>query len=1484
MKDSVEQAASSEKRAKAPEQWRQDEWECVKRRREQAFPSANADHPGTPGEEPRNLTGLALSGGGIRSALFNDGFLQALSHRGLLRYVDFLCSVSGGGYIAGHLTSQSDSESEQCFHDDPKRRDLGRDPETGETRRHRLPGIGGYLSRPLEFIPAYLWSLFFSLAFYFGAIGIVATLAALLWRSFDSFAFRGIYDKALGLNQYGDELTIAFLPAFILIAFMVAGEIGLTFCRFSSQVLNERLLSFHRRFRATMLLGIVFASLTSIAIFLGNGKSFVRDGSDTLYLNRYVQYFAILAGTIQVLVFLGRDRLFRSERGEAKSWQRYAQQSVTTMVVVTLVFSMVHWMGRENISGYTEHRDPHLVVGDVLDWPRFTEISNTYQSADPGDATPEGEDSPATGGGKGVDSADEKIQPPGSWHGAVVRSRINLFGMDRVADGIVDPNIESSLSEPPPPDVITYRDAIKSADDEDHAGPWLLPTRILAAAHGYWRSIMRPIKQDNVEDAGKPESSSIQATVNRLIADNHKIRVSRAESLKGFNTNLESVAFTYFLLAQLVSRDNDSRENNRDWQSAITSEKKDEFLRVNELVDSGLLRVNKPQAEQLATYFHSLQLRHPDVESANDGALNNARDATFANRMLLEGLYPKVVQRYDIPSTLVVPPHDQQTRKRWLLGWTLLMLTGLLGGLGPRRVATVFHFYRRQLASNFLVPTESPGKRYGDRRLSELDPCRDGLPYPLILAGALKPSLVNGSYRVAARPFVFSPKYCGSFEERETPIDSHQVSFSGSPHGPPLTLADAVTLSGAAVTPLMTQNRWLTIILDFFNTGIGQRVRRTDRTAATSSPANNHPWILSLSAAALVGGVCWEFVGLRWSLLLVMPTTALFWYCWCFQIGSPGWIRSLCFPKDSYHEPEFNQNQSFYVADGGYVDYLGVSELLRRRCETIVVSDAGANVGGNSLGTLATMCERAAQEQGIRFLDLDHEAPIDFGRLEINQESRLVHQPFLCMRVRYPEPERPEALLVYCQMSITSSDPIEIQNIRNLFPSFPDEPTVNQFYNEKQVAAYRSLGYHIGSRFCSELYPWFNNHPESWMFKSPPKNRSRKGKAPVEDKGSTGKFTAGDEAASQKHELFQATLRDGVAEHDSIKRLPMCQPLSSILRERLLTSYRLACYHEVTYHKDDIFAEAIWTDGAFACPTLAQEIKGFLELPSTSRELANKWLKRYECNADLRSVYRKAVIEDTNSLGVLFESYCGALWSRMIADAKVPRGNPDAQVARVAAHLTCIAAACQEVHQGRPSAVFQVGGRSKLIDLCWQIAQGIVETAPKQAGYFDINQLFRDMDSTIAELIEMERSVFQGGEHVATISFAQCMSTAWGKLAHDAPEGPVNVEELAITERLFLPDGVLGTFEQRGITERQSIDSMSLMTAEIRHQLDVGMREIRLKEIRHALAKSWFLGFCPVQQQRLLKELETIPDESEKERETEILAKKIVTAILASLD
>jgi hypothetical protein len=50
---------------------------------------------------PLRITGLALSGGGVRSATFNLGLLQALAAAGKLKGFDYLSTVSGGGYTGG---------------------------------------------------------------------------------------------------------------------------------------------------------------------------------------------------------------------------------------------------------------------------------------------------------------------------------------------------------------------------------------------------------------------------------------------------------------------------------------------------------------------------------------------------------------------------------------------------------------------------------------------------------------------------------------------------------------------------------------------------------------------------------------------------------------------------------------------------------------------------------------------------------------------------------------------------------------------------------------------------------------------------------------------------------------------------------------------------------------------------------------------------------------------------------------------------------------------------------------------------------------------------------------------------------------------------------------------------------------------------------------------------------------------------------------
>lgn len=56
---------------------------------------------GVSASTPKNLVGLALSGGGIRSATFCLGFLQGMNKLKLLRIFDYLSTVSGGGYVGG---------------------------------------------------------------------------------------------------------------------------------------------------------------------------------------------------------------------------------------------------------------------------------------------------------------------------------------------------------------------------------------------------------------------------------------------------------------------------------------------------------------------------------------------------------------------------------------------------------------------------------------------------------------------------------------------------------------------------------------------------------------------------------------------------------------------------------------------------------------------------------------------------------------------------------------------------------------------------------------------------------------------------------------------------------------------------------------------------------------------------------------------------------------------------------------------------------------------------------------------------------------------------------------------------------------------------------------------------------------------------------------------------------------------------------------
>ena len=86
---------------------------------------------GLPSVAPDQLMGLAFSGGGIRSATFNLGVLQALAELELLEEFDYLSTVSGGGYIGSWLSAwiaRTDQEN--------RRNEDQRKIDTGEEQPH----------------------------------------------------------------------------------------------------------------------------------------------------------------------------------------------------------------------------------------------------------------------------------------------------------------------------------------------------------------------------------------------------------------------------------------------------------------------------------------------------------------------------------------------------------------------------------------------------------------------------------------------------------------------------------------------------------------------------------------------------------------------------------------------------------------------------------------------------------------------------------------------------------------------------------------------------------------------------------------------------------------------------------------------------------------------------------------------------------------------------------------------------------------------------------------------------------------------------------------------------------------------------------------------------------------------------------------------------------------------------------------------------
>lgn len=248
--------------------------------------------------------------------------------------------------------------------------------------------------------------------------------------------------------------------------------------------------------------------------------------------------------------------------------------------------------------------------------------------------------------------------------------------------------------------------------------------------------------------------------------------------------------------------------------------------------------------------------------------------------------------------------------------------------------------------------------------------------------------------------FIFSPKYIGS--------DSTDYVKTEEYMGGDSNLATAMAISGAAVDPnsYATRSRPLSFLMSLLNIRLGYWAINPRHTSMGNSFF--HPM--------------WYYYMLR-----EMLGKGLDEKCW-----------------------------QIHLSDGGHFENLGLYELIRRQCRTIIISDAAADANWK-FDDLAKVIEMVR-------VDFGAQVEIDIERLKPKGDSRISDSAFVKGTITYDMEKNgvKTADLIYIKTTIIDGLSEDIYSYKCSNPTFPDQSTADQFFDERQFEAYRELGFLIG--------------------------------------------------------------------------------------------------------------------------------------------------------------------------------------------------------------------------------------------------------------------------------------------------------------------------------------------------------------------------------------------------------------------------------------
>lgn len=158
-----------------------------------------------------------------------------------------------------------------------------------------------------------------------------------------------------------------------------------------------------------------------------------------------------------------------------------------------------------------------------------------------------------------------------------------------------------------------------------------------------------------------------------------------------------------------------------------------------------------------------------------------------------------------------------------------------------------------------------------------------------------------------------------------------------------------------------------------------------------------------------------------------------------------------------------------FVADGGHWENLGIVELLRRRCESIVCLDAS----GDKPGSYATM--RAAASLAVTVLDDD--VSIGLAALAQNRSaygdpagSVVAQLPYVIWPREGNDPsDAIKGIIHYAKLQLTDDLPKEVRRFARTDRHYPDYSTANQLLDDQQFSYLVAAGQRAGRMLAQSL-------------------------------------------------------------------------------------------------------------------------------------------------------------------------------------------------------------------------------------------------------------------------------------------------------------------------------------------------------------------------------------------------------------------------------